>query len=160
MIQYTQKLGARTLASLDLVSAAGVETGEGEGAQLLFGVDAAGDGSGTTTGEGAWAGAALLEVNDLVGCADAGVVGVGAAESGVAGAALTFRLEAEAEGRELAVTAAPSARLMSLRVGSLPLKNSAADTEGSIDGAGGKMSDWNESAWNTKQNRVSTIKGG
>lgn len=59
---------------------------------------------------------------------------------------LALRLEAEAEGREAGETAAPSARLISLSAGSLPLKYSAAEREGSIEGAGGKMSDWNESA--------------
>ena len=40
----------------------------------------------------------------------------------------------------------PSARLTSLTGATLPLKNSAASREGSIEGAGGKMSDWKESA--------------
>ena len=41
----------------------------------------------------------------------------------------------------------PSARLMSLTGATLPLKNSAALREGSIEGAGGKISDWKESAY-------------
>ena len=38
-------------------------------------------------------------------------------------------------------------RETSLREIGLPEKNSPAVREGSIDGAGGKMSDWNESDW-------------
>jgi hypothetical protein len=49
-----------------------------------------------------------------------------------------------AEGAD--TTKEPSAMLTRLRVGSFPLKNSAAVTEGSVDGTGGYMSDWKESA--------------
>ena len=45
-----------------------------------------------------------------------------------------------------AATREPSAMLTRLRVGSFPLKNSAAVMEGSVDGTGGYMSDWKESA--------------
>jgi len=45
-----------------------------------------------------------------------------------------------------AATLEPSARLTRLRVGVFPLKNSPAVTEGSVDGTGGYMSDWNDSA--------------
>ena len=40
----------------------------------------------------------------------------------------------------------PSARLTSLTAATLPLKNSAALREGSMEGAGGNISDWKESA--------------
>lgn len=40
----------------------------------------------------------------------------------------------------------PSERLTSLTAATLPLKNSAALREGSTEGAGGKISDWKESA--------------
>jgi hypothetical protein len=40
---------------------------------------------------------------------------------------------------------APVSRETSLREMALPVKNSPAVREGSIEGAGGKMSDWNES---------------
>ena len=40
----------------------------------------------------------------------------------------------------------PSARLTSLTSATLPWKNSAALREGSMEGAGGKISDWKESA--------------
>ena len=40
----------------------------------------------------------------------------------------------------------PSSRLTSLTAATLPLKNSAALREGSTEGAGGKISDWKESA--------------
>jgi hypothetical protein len=43
-------------------------------------------------------------------------------------------------------TELPSARLTSLTAATLPLKNSAALSEGSMEGAGGKISDWKESA--------------
>ena len=39
----------------------------------------------------------------------------------------------------------PLERSTSLRGTTFPLKNSEALREGSIEGAGGKMSDWNES---------------
>ena len=41
-------------------------------------------------------------------------------------------------------------RETSLRETGLPEKNSPAVREGSIDGAGGKMSDWNESDWRAR----------
>lgn len=41
----------------------------------------------------------------------------------------------------------PSERFTSLRGATLPWKNSEALREASIEGAGGKMSDWNESAY-------------
>ena len=47
-------------------------------------------------------------------------------------------------------TGLPSARLTSLSVATLPLKNSAALREGSIEGAGGKISDWKESAYHVR----------
>ena len=40
----------------------------------------------------------------------------------------------------------PSARLTSLTAATLPLKNSGALSDGSREGAGGKISDWKESA--------------
>ena len=40
----------------------------------------------------------------------------------------------------------PLSRLTSLGGASLPEKYSGAVSDGSIEGAGGKMSDWNESA--------------
>ena len=40
----------------------------------------------------------------------------------------------------------PSERLTSLAAATLPLKNSAALRDGSVEGAGGKISDWKESA--------------
>ena len=43
-------------------------------------------------------------------------------------------------------TELPSARLTSLTAATLPLKNSAALREGSMEGAGGNISDWKESA--------------
>jgi hypothetical protein len=46
----------------------------------------------------------------------------------------------------VAATKEPSARLTSLRDGCFPLKYSAAVREGSVDGTGGYMSDWKESA--------------
>jgi hypothetical protein len=42
---------------------------------------------------------------------------------------------------------APVSRETSLSETALPEKNSPDVSEGSIDGAGGKMSDWNESDW-------------
>ena len=53
-------------------------------------------------------------------------------------------------GREAEAAAAvtvPVSRETNLRETGLPEKNSPAVREGSIDGAGGKMSDWNESDW-------------
>jgi hypothetical protein len=55
-------------------------------------------------------------------------------------------------GREVAdaaaaVDTAPVSRETSLREMGLPEKNSPEVRQGSIDGAGGKMSDWNESDW-------------
>jgi hypothetical protein len=47
-------------------------------------------------------------------------------------------------------TVLPSARLTSLSAATLPLKNSAALREGSIEGAGGKISDWKESAYHVR----------
>ena len=44
-----------------------------------------------------------------------------------------------------AVDTAPVSRETNLRETGLPEKNSPAVREGSIDGASGKMSDWNES---------------
>jgi hypothetical protein len=49
-----------------------------------------------------------------------------------------------------AATEEPSAMLTRLRVGALPLKYSAAEREGSVDGTGGYMSDWKESAYGCK----------
>ena len=40
----------------------------------------------------------------------------------------------------------PSERFTSLAAATLPLKNSAALRDGSMEGAGGKISDWKESA--------------
>jgi hypothetical protein len=64
----------------------------------------------------------------------------GAAEASVGGNALGI---APGGGPEMVL---PSARLTSLTAATLPLKNSAALREGSIEGAGGKISDWKESA--------------
>lgn len=44
----------------------------------------------------------------------------------------------------------PLERSTSLRGTTFPLKNSEALREGSIEGAGGKMSDWNESDYTTR----------
>ncbi len=49
------------------------------------------------------------------------------------------------EDAEAAAETAPVSRETSLRETALPEKNSPAVREGSIEGAGGKMSDWNES---------------
>lgn len=51
----------------------------------------------------------------------------------------------------------PSARLTSLRGATFPLKNSEALREGSIDGAGGKISDWNESACKRKKDQQNLL---
>jgi hypothetical protein len=51
----------------------------------------------------------------------------------------------EVEDAEAAAETAPVLRETSLRETALPEKNSPAVREGSIEGAGGKMSDWNES---------------
>ncbi len=55
------------------------------------------------------------------------------------------RLGREVEDAEAAAETAPVSRETSLRETALPEKNSLAVREGSIEGAGGKMSDWNES---------------
>jgi len=108
----------------------------GEGAKLFFGSEME-----VATGRGAAAGAGAEALNVLVGwIAEGG--GIEAA-TGVAGVA------AENDGTALGGGPAkvdPLSRLTSLRGMTLPLKNSAALREGSIEGAGGKMSDWNESA--------------
>lgn len=44
-----------------------------------------------------------------------------------------------------AVEVTPLSRLTSLSEGGFPEKNSPAVREGSMEGAGGKISDWNES---------------
>lgn len=53
---------------------------------------------------------------------------------------------AEVEGVAPANETLPSSRLTTFLGAVFPLKNSAADRDGSIAGAGGNMSDWNESA--------------
>ncbi len=65
------------------------------------------------------------------------------ADAGAGEGALAVRV---GRGTEAAVVdTAPVSRETSLSEMGLPVKNSPAVREGSIDGAGGKMSDWNES---------------
>jgi len=89
-------------------------------------------------GGGAAAGAGAEALYDRVAWIGGGA---GAADDGVGGAA-----EYELELGGGAAAGDPFSRLMSLRVGFLPLKYSEALTDGSLDGAGGKMSAWKESA--------------
>jgi len=125
-----------TLPSL-VCERAGVLTSTGatgDDAKVFFGSEME-----AATGAAAGAGAEALNV--LVGWMVEGG-GIEAA-TGVAGVA------AENDGTALGGGPAnvdPLSRLTSLRGTTLPLKNSAALREGSIEGAGGKMSDWNESA--------------
>jgi hypothetical protein len=63
-------------------------------------------------------------------------------------AALALRVGSGREaGTAAPVDTAPVSRDTSLSETGLPEKYSPAVREGSIDGAGGKMSDWNESDW-------------
>ena len=116
---------------------AGVLTSAGaEGAKVFFGSETE-----IATGGGAAAGVGAEALNVLVGWMAEG--GDTEAVTGVAGVA------AENDGTALGGGPArmdPLSRLTSLRGTTLPLKNSEALREGSIEGAGGKMSDWNESA--------------
>jgi hypothetical protein len=133
---YTRKKNKLTLPS-------DRDTGSkeaGEGAQLLAcaGVNGGGSeieivaGGGTAPGDGAEAlKDRVTEIGDGAG---------GDAEASVGGNA-----EGITPGRGTEIVL-PSARLTSLRAATLPLKNSAAFREGSIEGAGGKISDWKESA--------------
>ena len=75
---------------------------------------------------------------------------IGAGVGGDAETSDEDNAEGIAPGREPAIVL-PSARLMSLGAATLPLKNSAAVREGSIEGAGGKISDWKESAYHVQQ---------
>jgi hypothetical protein len=49
------------------------------------------------------------------------------------------------------VVTAPESRETSLSWTGFPAKKSAAESEGSADGAGGKMSAWNDSDWRCGQ---------
>lgn len=73
------------------------------------------------------------------------VAKIGDGAGGDAEASVGGNAEGIAPGRGPEI-ALPSARLTSLTAATLPLKNSAALREGSIEGAGGKISDWKESA--------------
>jgi hypothetical protein len=75
-----------------------------------------------------------------------GVIGCGL---GAGAAALLVEVEVGREEEAEAVVEAnvtPESSATRFRAGCLPEKNSAAVTEGSIEGAGGKMSAWKESA--------------
>lgn len=57
------------------------------------------------------------------------------------------------------VDTAPSSRLTSFRIGSLPEKNSPAVREGVGDGTGGYISDWKESDYTVQvRNRIFLVK--
>src|SRR6266403_1115617 len=91
-------------------------------------------------------GGAMIGDKDGV-CADCGD---GAVEDRVGpgpgpGAGPEPKLGREVEDAEAAAETAPVSRETSLREIALPEKNSPAVREGSIEGAGGKMSDWKES---------------
>jgi hypothetical protein len=70
---------------------------------------------------------------------------IGAGEGGGAEASDEGNAEGIAPGRGPEIEL-PSARLTRLTAATLPLKNSAALSDGSMEGAGGKISDWKESA--------------
>lgn len=91
------------------------------------------------TGAGRTAGGASC----FAGGGDGSRAGAGAGTAaGAGGGAEVVLLGAGAEAEDTA----PVSRLTSLSEGSLPEKNSGAVSEGSAEGAGGKISDWNESA--------------
>jgi len=90
----------------------------------------------TAVGGGAAAGVDAEALKDRVGIGDGGAAEVGGGDNA----------EGIAPGRGPEIVL-PSARLTSLTAATLPLKNSAALRDGSIEGAGGKISDWKESAF-------------
>jgi len=93
-------------------------------------------GEGLTTGVGAAAGEGTAALYERVGWI-AATVGTDAGSE--------VNVVAEGGGAA-AATKEPSAMLTRLRVGCFPLKNSDAVTEGSVEGTGGYISDWKESA--------------
>jgi hypothetical protein len=98
----------------------------------------------TSAGAGAGAGTEAAGAGDDAGAAEVGVGTEAALDGAGAGVDLAGAgAEAEAACPE---KMAPFSRDMTLGVKSLPVKNSPAVTDGSGDGAGGKMSDWKESA--------------
>jgi hypothetical protein len=111
-----------------------VATGEDE--KVLFGSEME-----VATGEGAAAGLGAEALNVLVGWVAEG----GGTEAGTGVAGVADENDGTAVGGG-PLSVDPLSRLTSLRGATLPLKNSEALREGSIEGAGGKMSDWNESA--------------
>ena len=103
-------------------------------------------------------GGAMIGDKDGV-CADCGA---GAVEERVGpgpgpGAGPEPKLGREVEDAEAAAETAPVSKETSLRETALPEKNSPAVREGSIEGAGGKMSEWNESDFVGGTLRVSCV---
>ena len=92
---------------------------------------------------------ATLVMGGAKGGESAGAGAITGADAGAGAGALAVRVgrgtEASAAAAAAAAVVTPVSRETSLREIGFPVKNSLAEREGSIDGAGGKMSDWKDS---------------
>ena len=116
---------------------------EREGGNLVENACMSADGDGEDTGEKGVGSLATFVMGGAMG-GDSGEATAADADAGVGAGAVAVRV---GSGTEVALDAdtAPVSRETSLSEMALPEKNSPAEREGSIDGAGGKMSDWNVS---------------
>ena len=88
---------------------------------------------------------ATLVMGGAKGGESAGAGASTGADAGAGAGALAVRVGRGTEASAAAAAVMPVSRETSLREIGLPVKNSLAEREGSIDGAGGKMSDWKDS---------------
>ena len=79
---------------------------------------------------------------------------VSGADNGAGAGALVVRVGRATD--DAAAMVAPVSRETSLREMGFPEKNSPAERQGSMDGAGGKMSDWNDSDWRAGRRKCVT----